>query len=378
MRCRRGESLLPGLVLASLLGAGCGSSAGPCGDAEADDGVDGDAPPCPAPVAESCPGDAPHSPDPVPVLLRASDLDPGTRFVDVSFVLMSVVVLAEREEAGSRFVEVLGREIAVPDTVFSIRARLDLPPGSTIAAVAAAGSPPDVAETDLADYVALLCDGAACALHGAGLDPSAVTELSPIPGGEVPAAGPMRGLWWGVGPAACAYGDGVHCFDGVEWTTVVAAGEAPPFNDMQTCEGFTVAVGEMGRTAFSAWPSWIDGFGEIYPDLLTVACDGDRYLVAGEGGIVMDESHIACDVSDEDIAFIDAGDCNYHDLILGVTSSGRVFIGRKPLSYDSGFCYTGQTLGPLVAAMAEACGIIYNYYFLTADTLYGTTGCAIE
>jgi hypothetical protein len=351
-------------------------------DAGPDDAADADgpAPPsCPAPIAESCPEEAPYLHDPVPVMMQASDLGPGTRFVDVS---PGLVVLAERDEGGgSRTVLLLLLAEPYEDPATAGRAELTLPAGSTLQPVAAARRGVDSAGTALPELVALLCDGAACALYGAdAADPGEVFDLSQVPGGEVPASAGMRGLWWDVGPAACAYGDGIHCFDGREWSSVVPSDPgAPQFNDMETCMSFTVAVGGNGRTAMSAWPSWTVESGEIYPDLLTVTCDGDAIIRAGEGGTIMDDSWIPCSAADEDIVFIDSGDLNFYDAILGVTSSGRVFIGRQPLSPDSGLCYTGQTLGPLVAATAEYCGILYYYFFLTANTLYGETGdCPID
>jgi hypothetical protein len=341
------------------------------------DGSESDGGPvgCPAPIAASCPPDTGipselRVPDPV-VLLRASELGAGVHFVNVA---EGPVFLAERSDASGR--AILVHELV--DGGLPADGELALPAGSTLRAVAVARSGADSSLTYLPRIVVLACDGDACALYGADLAEGETTSLAAIPGGEIPAARELRGLWWEEGPAACAYGDGVDCYDGVSWTSpLLPPTTSAPLVDAATCGWITKMVGAEGLTASSAWPHWNVSSGAIYADLLAVACTESEWLRAGEGGIIRSDDSPECPVAEEAIAFLAMDRYNRWGL-AGATASGRVFVGELPFGPTSRLCYTGQSVGPLVAASAGFCGIVFNYLLVTADTVYGSYDCAID
>ena len=355
------------------------------GDGTEADETEHDAPPaaCPAPIAEACPEDAgypPYSPYPpreLPVLLRAADFGAGARFVNLGNWLP---VLAEREDGGLRTVLAIAMYDDLPEG--EVCAELVLPSGSTLRPIDAVSRPGGSGGTALPDIVVLLCDTPSCALYGADLGSGGAVELAPLAGGELsPTTREPTGLWWDLGPAVCAYGDGVHCFDGTAWSSPVVADAARPlFRDMVSCSsGAAMAVGDDRLTARSGWPAWSVDHGRPGRDLLAVACSGDTFLRAGSDGAIEDDAGTPCDVVDEAIVYLDGGYPEWgNDLLLGVTASGRVFIGEGPWSAGSAACVTGQTLGPPPAGRAGYCGSSYYHHLLTAAVAYGSETSARE
>jgi hypothetical protein len=346
---------------------------------DAEDVVDGrDAIPggCPAPIADMCPPDAnvigggPFVT--LPVMLRASELGTGVTLVNVA---PGPLVLAERADASGRTI-VLRR---MDGGSSPADGELALPSTSTMHAVAAAEAGTDSSATALPRFVVLACDGAACALFGADLVFGETTVLDALPGGTVPGSPELRGLWWETGPAVCAYGDGVRCFDGLTWSSPISSDPSRPLLvDAATCRETTTMVGGEGRVATSGWPTWTDEPGRSHPDLLAVACSERDLLCAGADGVVLEDCWRSCRVADEAIAFLGSTWMGLGWSLVGATASGRVFIGERPYGSSARFCYTGAVVGPFIAAAAADCGINFNLLLVTADTLYGTDGCAVE
>lgn len=376
--------------------AGCGG-----GTSDGDDAADGDdalpdeaadVPPdeaadaeaetprtCPEPIAEACVPVAgegaffPYPPYELPVFLRASDVGLDVRFLALTQV---GVLLAERLETAARSLLVLvSDEAGVAPTV---RATLTLPAGSALRGVGAVARPPLPVEPELPELVVLACDDDRCLLYGADLEPAPATLIE-LAGGEVPVPGVMNGLWWSDGPAACVYGIGVHCFDGEVWTSPVSGGAAcGPFRAMRSCETRRVAVGDHGCRATSAEPDWVLAGGEASaPDLFAVACDGYEYLLAGSGGLEAEHDGRTCPIADEPILFLDARRDGSQTYVVGVTASGRIFLGRGLPGPETEYCYTGQAVGPLLGAATAYCGGAYNHNLLTEDTLYGSFLCVV-
>jgi hypothetical protein len=336
---------------------------------------------CPEPIAERCEpvaGDAaffPYPPYQLPVVLRASEVGSGVRFLALSQV---GVLLAERLEAGARTLLVLLSDWDTGEAP-TVRATLALPDGSDLRGVGAVARPAGAEGTALPDLTALLCDDERCRLYGADLGPEPAV-LAELAGGEVPASGAMNGLWWSTGPAACVYGVGVHCFDGRDWTSPVPEGAAcGPFRAMRTCEPRTIAVGDRGCRAISGSPVWTLSGGEPgAADLTAAACDGDQFVLGGSGGIEVESEGRLCPIAGEPIGFLDARRDTSQPYVVGVTASGRVFFGRGRPGPETPYCYTGQTVAPFVGAAAAYCGGAYNHNLLTEDTLFGHFLCVVE
>ncbi len=335
---------------------------------------------CPEPIAEACVPVAgegaffPYPPYELPVFLRASDVGPDVRFLALTQV---GVVLAERLETDGRTLLVLVSRDAT-DGAPTVRATLTLPAGSALRGVGAVARPPLPVEPELPELVVLACDDDRCFLYGADLEP-APAALVELAGGEVPVPGAMNGLWWSTGPAACVYGVGVHCFDGEDWTSPVSGETAcGPFRAMRTCGSRTIAVGDHGCRATSAEPDWVLAGGEAgAPDLFAVACDGYDYLLGGSGGLEAEHDGRTCPIADESILFLDARRDGSQTYVVGATASGRIFLGRGLPGPETAYCYTGQTVGPLLGAATAYCGGAYNFNLLTEDTLYGSFLCAV-
>ncbi|MCK9460047.1 MAG: hypothetical protein M0R80_10445 [Proteobacteria bacterium] len=377
-----------GLAACGADGNGCNQDASTGADTDSDSDSDSDSDTdadtdtsafgCPDPIAETCPdGVSDVLP---PLLFEAADFGEGTRFIDVS----PWTVLAERDADGVRTISVIMCATA-GETCTAANARIatmDLPSDSGLHAVAVAMSyyqPWDDAEAP--SNMAALCGDTGCALYSADLaGESPSTEITAIPGGEIPGATIVHGLWWGgYGEPICAYGDGIHCFDGTAWTSpITASTEDPLFNDMETfpndVTAIVVAVGDSGRLAFSGFPDWPSYWGDD-SDWLTVQplFDGG-FAVAGEDGAfgVMDGAwHMECDIADEDIVLLEGA-------TIGVTASGRVFTADGPITSISGACYTGEVIGPNARGTGFECGMATNLFVMDEATVYGTTDCWID
>jgi hypothetical protein len=145
--------------------------------------------------------------------------------------------------------------------------------------------------------VALLCGDSGCALYAMVVDDVATARLAPIPNGEVPFAD-TRGLIqksdWPKTPSpedpVCAFGDGLACFDGVEWTEEIATG-GPTLLAASVygypSSAFLVLTGEACRLVRQD----AEGFTEIPlgcdADLQAVDAYGDFFAAGGDGILVL-------------------------------------------------------------------------------------------
>jgi hypothetical protein len=376
-----------------LLVAGCygntehdGCPAEPDADADADgapdDSADADGTPdgdadvepdgeswCPGPIRETCDADLERT---LPLLVEASRFGDGFRFTALGWRSM----IGERTAGAETVIVAVDAESEFPaewntaELVVAAASALH-PRGASI--VSASGLLPN-------GLVALLCDGDGCALYGADAVPGSVVALAPWTNGEVPLTQPVRGLWIPpVGDLVCAFGYGMSCFDGSAWTTVLAEGAgAPALNDAAGVGNAAVVVGDLGRVASTGWPAWDDGWGLAYPDFVTVAFDGEDWLVGTDEGTIAarPERLPSCRIADEAIFALD--NRPYGGYLDGVTASGRIFVGSGSLSAPLGFCYTGQDVGVPVGATHWTCGISDNRVVLAEDALYGSLGCAVE
>ena len=374
--------------------AGCSDES--CADAAWDDGTDGGDTDgewqCPAPIAQTCPDGVGEE---FPLLFDAAQFGEGTRFID----LAPWSVLAERDTSEGRTISVItcasadGWGIYPCDASSAQVATIEVAVDSGLHAVALATG--DYYMEDWAlSHLAVLCDDDSCALYGANLcSETPDSALTAVAGGELPAVSTVKGLWWR--DTACAYGDGIHCFDGSSWSSPQEAdAEHPLFNDMTTfrfqgASDVAVAVGDEGRIAYSGFPDWNGYWGAASPDWLAVVAYDDGYVIAGEDGAfaAMDDTwHEGCTIADEDIVDL------VHDQIggefassraaLGLTASGRVFVEVTPEDWDVPFmessCFTGQTLGSNPKAGITVCGDSINVLLMDETALYGTLACTVS
>jgi hypothetical protein len=268
----------------------------------------------------------------------------------------------------------------------------------------------DGALADASSYrwTALLCEGGgtACSLWSASdADEDGTPELARIPGGEVPTGGELRGAsffgeWTAAsGPAVCAFGDGVFCFDGAAWTTEIAAGTGPLFNDF-TCDrngngicASYIAVGDGGRvaTTSSGSESWFDRLEGTGGDLLAVSDAGN--VIGGAGGELYGRG--ACAVSQAGVVGLAAEwyalpsetppDTPWVVPIVGVTADRYLFFtnhqpdtGFGPLECGALAPDGAEDLGAVLGLRHVFCGIVPNLLVLTESALYGDWVCAID
>jgi hypothetical protein len=399
------------LIIAAALAAGCSPQATAvnapdagcpddctdgCPDAggDTDTDTDGDTDSdweCPDPIAETCPADVGEVLP--PLLFTASELGAGTRIVDVA----PWSVLAERDADGARTITVVvcpeGDGCSPTD---ARTASLELPDGSDLHAAgvtAAFYSPDDEASSSPSNTVAL-CGAAGCALYGAyllGEAPSA--ELTPIPGGEVPGAAFVNGLWNGGG-LTCAFGDGIRCFDGAAWSTPTAWWEPQlDYNDMETVYfdllgDQAVAVGELGSFVISGFPGWSLWWDDAAPAWLTVQPAffddlGDLgtfgFAMAGEDGaysVRPERWWPDCPIADEDIVLLIGG--ALLTPTLGVTASGRVFAADGTITPATPACYTGEVIGQGAHGVEFECAMVINRIVADEATVYGHLQCGLD
>lgn len=404
MTCRTAH-LFIGFV-AGVYSVGCGSTSqnvcddcsdtactdnDSCPDAGCGDGANGESEggwECPDQIAEVCLEGAGSS---VPLLFEAADFGQGTRFVDVA----PWTLLSERDLGDTRTISILccadlQVESCTPEG--ALVAHIDVNADTGLRAVAVAQTNIRT-ETWSATHFAVLCDANSCALWGASLSSETPdAELAPIPGGELPENSIVHGLWWSrEHELLCSYGSGIHCFDGTKWSSPQESGtDYPLFNDMDAyyfdgASPGAIAVGNLGRIAFSGFPNWGVYWGTAYPDWLTVASCEEGYAVAGKGGAVgvMEESwHGDCTLGNEDIVNLvqlaSGGMMSSSHSVLGITASGRIFVDDGYVTEIDDPCFTGQVLGATPKAVAFSCGIISNVFLMDETALYGTVFCAID
>jgi hypothetical protein len=143
----------------------------------------------------------------------------------------------------------------------------------------------------------LLCSPDECALFAMVVDEPVSARLEPVPGGVVP-FGDARGLVrlasdeWSAAPGdpVCAFGDGLACFDGGEWTVVVEPGDTGVLLAaaavMLDGEPGLVAVGESCRMLRVAAGEVVDVPLECATDLVSVD-EQDGFLAAGGDGLLV-------------------------------------------------------------------------------------------
>jgi len=214
--------------------------------------------------------------------------------------------------------------------------------------------------------VALLCGDSGCALYAVIEDSIDAAHLELIPNGEVPfvdARGMVPLTWKEFGPETtdplCVFGDGIACFDGTDWTTVLEPGgptllaAATYWQDEST---FLMASGASCRLVRQT----LDGFEEIPldcdVDLKTVHSEGELFAAGGDGILVLGfpEQTLECSLEGVDIAVlhewagINSDDVMYHWL-TAFEQDGSV-IEVRYYGYSRSICAFAEPLdGPLRA-----------------------------
>ncbi|MCK9461215.1 MAG: hypothetical protein M0R80_16430 [Proteobacteria bacterium] len=324
------------LVLAALFGACDPQISDPYveGDSgtDADSDSDADAGPdwtCPDPPTAICAES--HAYD---LLGQAADFDEGLAFADVEG---EGVFLAERPDGSGGTEPVLvarAWETSFEDVPgeYAVVA-LNEAPSEPLRAVAIV-SPRSIYSSDygfssegsIIGYpaVILLCGESGCALYGVFVDSIDAAHLAWIPNGEVP-IDDARGLVFRE-PAdydtfentICAFGDGIACFDGSTWTTMLSPG------------------GPLLLSATTYWESWhtyllasgaacrlvrqsADGFEEIPlscdVDLKTVSSGHEFFAAGGDGILVLGfpEETLECPLAGVDIVQLRGQSYNYEE-----------------------------------------------------------------
>ncbi len=328
--------------------------------------------PCPEPVAATCTDPV----SPLPVLLTASELGDNVVFAALNEDTVLAVQHTETEQT------VILREIqwsALEDGGGT--AILKLEPEVKLETIAVTSSALD----ELPSRLAFLCVDDVCSLFGADIPAQGTVELNAVKNGTPPDIGKVVGMWTGRdGPdTVCLYGDKISCFDGNAWRIPYTGDNgAPPVADMKTLGFGIVAVGERGLVVRDGFPAWTTGWGEVYPDLVSVAVRYDDYLGVSRDGRFYNISKMwnpPCKiVVDEEVSQYTYTYGENQPEHLGVTASGKVFVGSGAFDRLNNFCFTGQQWDNVVGTASYTCGLAGNHLVLTSDTLYGTIGCIID
>jgi hypothetical protein len=328
------------------------------------------------PIAESCSFDI----DPLPLLVSAGDIGEGVRFTAVGH--RSVLAIRESSEGDSvilyAMVEQGGTDPwQVEDWAVDAAGQAELSV-SDVDSVRAVGVDGDIFDSYDFEEVALICQGEDCSLYGSNVVAGQTTELVPIENGEVPCGPDIQGMFI-LGEQICAYGSGVCCFEIGSWITYIDyIADWPLLNDVSTSINpmnqslRVMGVGDMGRVVMDGLPDWfgvIDEYAGI--NYLAVVIDYTDSLCAANGGLLIRNPTGANEIftaADEDIVVLDRlNDGYYHaPKLAGATASGRIFVGKGPLSALTELCYTGQVVGPVLGAETD-----YGHLVLTETALYG-------
>jgi hypothetical protein len=261
----------------------------------------------------------------------------------------------------------------------------------------------DLVGVDIYDSSALLlCGESSCSLYfdsQPGETGSRFT-LEPVPGGLVPLAPEeIRGL--GEAPLSpdchqqiAVFGDGVYafCISDMRWTAIVPPGSGSYFNALSSSHfpGFTtgelgIAVGDGGRIAvLHGDGGWSELDSGTQADLHSVLFDGESFIAAGQGGVIVvgtAEAALPCTPESATVVGFHGDLDHFGWQLAGVTADGDIFYGQsdRDSAHPGTQSWCRKPLGETVLDTSSwLCGIAANYWILTPDAVYGDTDCAID
>lgn len=314
-----------------------------------------------------------------PRVLTATDVGDGVEFVAAHLRYQSVAVAARDTGPASDGPFILVAQ-AQPDGPWSWH---KLPP---VPALPATTVPVGVAiarEPSGDRFYAMFCDPSSCRLYSGTYDFFADAAidgaLTAVPGGVLSGPPVIRGLALRSMQESpvCAFGDGVDCFDGGSWVTLVEPDAAGPFQAaapdgagtllMAGGDGLIRAVSEDGTRS--------DVLVVGGPTLVSIHAMSLDWAAGGRTGEALSSRAIqgvhACRLGQEPIVGVRQGYAN----TLYVSASGRVVRAGT----TSGWCEAEAVpVSPVVAVTADSCGIAENVLALTADSLFGSVFCAVD
>jgi len=261
------------------------------------------------------------------------------------------------------------------------------PPTTSLVPVAVVGD----LEQDVFAYWALVLvagDGG-YSLFGTSVAYESTGELAPLPEAAPPATSELRGLLYlqqkvpVTAPEfelVCAFGDGLFCFDGASWTTLIEPDSGAQINDMGVIEvgdeRQLLAVGDDGWIGRRAGSAWVDLASDTDRDLLSVSVDGPRFVAAGREGTVVygtAAGAVDCEIASGDILVLsgipDEG-------VLGVLETGPVFYWELG-EWGPTACLTGASVPDALETRIVGCDASLNLFVLTEQALHGGSECVV-
>lgn len=385
-----------------LLNAACGPGVGEgflveqsAGDADSDTDADTDAdtdsdsdtgPPtyeeCPSEILDDCEQEQPG----METLLEAAELGPEVVFAGMGRNAL-IATRTVDETPAPLFVRMDFDEY---DGVESLGlAELAEPPTSPLTPIAVTGD----LEQEVFGYWALVLveDGDGYSLLGTDVYYQSTDELTLLSEAAPPVTTELHGMVYLQQKVpvndpefelVCAFGDGLICFDGTAWTTLIEPGVGVPINDIGVFEvgdeRQLLAVGDGGWIARRSDGQWYELPSETDRDLLTVSVDHEQFVAAGRDGTVVygtAEEIVACDIAADTVLVLsgipDEG-------VLGIFETGPVFFWELG-DWGPTACLTGaEVLGALETRIV-GCDASLNLFVLTEEAVYGGHECvAVE
>lgn len=173
----------------------------------------------------------------------------------------------------------------------------------------------------------------------------------------------------------CAFGDGIICYDGQSWETLVEPNNGDRiFNDIGMVEidgqWAVVGVGDGGRIAAVTNQGVEELDVETDRDWRTITAGSRRFAIAGEGGMIVHgtwKTHVACMPTNETIV---SWNWLYDGRITGITISGVVFTGHL-YREDDWLCVTGIKIPQPLDTKLDGCEAAQAFFVLTKTACYG-------
>jgi hypothetical protein len=335
---------------------------------------------CPSAIQDDCQQEQPA----METLLAAEELGPGVTFAAMG---RNSLVAARTVDAATAplFVRMSFSEY---DGVESLGlAELAEPPVSSLTPVAVVG---DLNE-DVFGYwgMVLAADGAGYSLLGTSVFYQETEELVALPEAGPPTTAELRGLIYlqqkvpDTDPEleqVCAFGDGLLCFDGVEWTTLIEPGSDTLVNDIGMLYFDSayqlLAVGDGGWIAHRDGESWVELASGTDRDLLGVSVDHVRFTAAGRDGALVygtAQEIVSCEISDTTILVLsgipDEG-------VMGIFETGPVFYWELG-DWGPLVCETGAEVPGALETRIVGCDASQNLFVLTEQALHGGNECMV-
>jgi hypothetical protein len=354
-------------------------------DSDTDSDTDTDTGPpeyheCPVEMQSECQSEQPG----IETLLEAVELGP-----DITFAGMGRnALIAARTVDETTSPLMVRMDFDEYDGVESLGlAELAEPPTSSLTPVAVVGD----LDSDIFGYWALVLvegdDG--YSFMGTDVYYMETGELVPLPAVAPPATTELRGLIYlqqKVPDAApdyekvCAFGDGLFCFDGSGWTTLIEPAAGTSINDigMIYFDGVyqLLAVGDDGWIAHRDGETWSAIDSGTAQDLLTVSVDDTVFTAAGREGTVVygtAAETVACEIAEQTILVLsgipDEG-------ILGIFDTGPVFFWQLG-EWGPTACLTGADVPDALETRIVGCDASLNLFVLTEAALYGGNECVV-